>query len=225
VVEPVTYLRASDEEVSPIDLGDAVLRLAAAALCPVSSLNARWRKGRRSADHMLVGLGAGLFTLLGISGFRDLTRVAAQVVAGVGFLGAGAIFRHGATVRGLTTAAGLWTSAAVGMAAGLGEYAVALVATGVALVVLYVVGVVQWLFRGKRLPATVVLDVKLSDPTHVVARSAAARVMVQPLGSVTVQEIGSGKALLRVRVEPNAAEALMVQIHSLPDVERVTRVE
>ena len=151
--------------------------------------------------------------------------VAAQVVAGVGFLGAGAIFRHGATVRGLTTAAGLWTSAAVGIAAGLGEYPVAVVATGVAFVVLYVVGVVQWLFRGRRDPATTLLEVRLSEPEQVTAASAAARDLVQPLGSVVVQEIGAGKAVIRVRVEPKAAEALMVKLHSLPSVERVTRVD
>jgi hypothetical protein len=87
------------------------------------------------------------------------------------------------------------------------------------------VGVVQWLFRGKRQPATVVLEVKLSDPDHVMAASTSARGLVQPLGSVTVQEIGSGKAILRVRVEPKAAESLMVQLHSLPEVERVARVE
>jgi putative Mg2+ transporter-C (MgtC) family protein len=212
-----------------IDLGDAALRLvAAAALSGVIGFEREVaQKAAGVRTHMLVGLGAGLFTLVGVTGFvgSDPARVAAQVVAGVGFLGAGAIFRHGVTVRGLTTAAGLWTSAAVGMAAGLGEYAVAVVATGVALVVLYVVGVVQWLFRGKRQPATVVLEVKLSDPDHVMAASTSARGLVQPLGSVTVQEIGSGKAILRVRVEPKAAESLMVQLHSLPEVERVARVE
>ena len=212
-----------------IDLGDAALRLvAAAALSGVIGFEREVaQKAAGLRTHMLVGLGAGLFTLVGVTGFvgSDPARVAAQVVAGVGFLGAGAIFRHGITVRGLTTAAGLWTSAAVGMAAGLGEYAVAVVATGVALVVLYVVGVVQWLFRGKREPATVVLEVKLGDPDHVMAASTAARGLVQPLGSVMVQEIGSGKAILRVRVEPRAAESLMVQLHSLPGVERVSRVE
>ena len=212
-----------------IELGDAALRLvAAAALSGVIGFEREVaQKAAGLRTHMLVGLGAGLFTLVGVTGFvgSDPARVAAQVVAGVGFLGAGAIFRHGVTVRGLTTAAGLWTSAAVGMAAGLGEYAVAVVATGVALVVLYVVGVVQWLFRGKREPATVVLEVKLRDPHHVMAASTAARDLVQPLGSVTVHEIGSGKAILRVRVEPKAAESLMVQLHSLPEVERVARVE
>jgi uncharacterized membrane protein YhiD involved in acid resistance len=151
--------------------------------------------------------------------------VAAQVVAGVGFLGAGAIFRSGLTVRGLTTAAGLWTAAAVGMAAALGEYAVAVVATGVAVVVLYVVGWVQWLFRGKRDPATTVLELRLHEPSQVMAASAAARALVQPTGQVSVHEIGSGKAILRVRVAPSECEDVMVRLHGLPEVDRVSRLE
>lgn len=212
-----------------IEISDAVIRLVAAAgLSGVIGFEREVaQKAAGVRTHMLVGLGSGLFTLLGVVGFvgSDPARVAAQVVAGVGFLGAGAIFRLGFTVRGLTTAAGLWTAAAVGMAAGLGEYAVAMVATGVALVVLYVVGIVQWLFRGKRDPATAMLEVRLDDPAKVVAASAAARGLVHPVGSVSVQEIGSGKAVLRVRVAPRDCEDLMVRLHALTEVDRVTRLE
>ena len=91
--------------------------------------------------HMLVSVGAALFTLVGAYGFADLSiastdpsRVAAQVVTGVGFLGAGVIFRQGFTIRGLTTAASLWIVAAVGMAAGAGYWKGAVIAAGAALV-------------------------------------------------------------------------------------------
>ncbi|HVL54640.1 MAG TPA: MgtC/SapB family protein [Vitreimonas sp.] len=90
--------------------------------------------------HLLVSLGAGLFTVLSIVGFPpgegaplDPSRVAAQVVSGIGFLGAGAIIKDGFSVRGLTTAASLWATAAVGMAAGAGDHLIALVATGIVL--------------------------------------------------------------------------------------------
>ena len=212
-----------------VPLEDAVVRLlVAAALSGVIGFEREVaQKAAGVRTHMLVGLGAGLFTLVGVTGFAgsDPARVAAQVVAGVGFLGAGAIFRSGLTVRGLTTAAGLWTAAAVGMAAGLGEFAVALVATGVALVVLYVVGVVQWLFRGRRSAATAVLEVRLDRPELVASTSAAARALVAPAGSVAVQEVGRGKALLRVRVEPKECENLMVRLHGLEGVDRVARVD
>lgn len=97
--------------------------------------------------HLLVSVGAALFTLISAYAWRDFdfgggvtfdpTRIAAQVVTGVGFLGAGAIIRQGLAVRGLTTAATLWVVAAIGMAAGAGFYWAALLATVVALVTLW----------------------------------------------------------------------------------------
>ena len=212
-----------------IDLGDAILRLiAAAGLSGVIGFEREVaQKAAGLRTHMLVGLGAGMFTVLSIDGFpgSDPARIAAQIVAGVGFLGAGAIFRHGLTVRGLTTAAGLWTAAAVGMAAGVGEFAVAMAATGVALVVLYLVGVVQWLFRGRRQMATAVLEVKLGDPAVVEAVVSTARSLVAPIGTVVIHEIGIGKAVVRVTTEPREAGAVMVEMQRQPGVERVTRLD
>jgi uncharacterized membrane protein YhiD involved in acid resistance len=78
--------------------------------------------------HLLVSLGACLFTIVGAYGFHDFgskvdpTRVAAQIVTGIGFLGAGTIIREGISVRGLTTAGSLWIVAAIGMASGAGYY-------------------------------------------------------------------------------------------------------
>lgn len=86
--------------------------------------------------HALVSLGAAVFTLAGAETMgTDPTRVAAQVVSGIGFLGGGAILRERASVRGLTTAATLWAAAAIGLACGLGRYYVAALAAGAAVVV------------------------------------------------------------------------------------------
>ena len=90
--------------------------------------------------HLLVSLGSAVFTVLSIHGFQgveapgvtptvDPSRIAAQVVSGIGFLGAGAILKYGTSIRGLTTAASLWTTAAVGMAAGAGQWVIAGVGT------------------------------------------------------------------------------------------------
>ena len=83
--------------------------------------------------HALVSLGAAIFTVVSAYGLTgpqsDPTRIAAQIVSGVGFLGGGAILHHGGTVRGLTTAASLWAVAAVGMAAGAGLMIMAAVST------------------------------------------------------------------------------------------------
>jgi putative Mg2+ transporter-C (MgtC) family protein len=75
--------------------------------------------------HMLLSLGACLFTLVSAYAFgggSDPSRLAAQIVTGIGFLGGGAILRHGASVRGLTTAASIWSTCAVGVAVGTGRY-------------------------------------------------------------------------------------------------------
>jgi putative Mg2+ transporter-C (MgtC) family protein len=115
---------------------EVVLRLVLAALlCGAIGFEREVRDqpaGFRT--HILLGLGAALFTLVSAYGFEpftraalgsgglqfDPTRIAAQIVAGVGFLGAGAIIRQGRDVRGLTTAASLWAVSAIGMAAGAG---------------------------------------------------------------------------------------------------------
>lgn len=88
--------------------------------------------------HLLLSLGSALFTVLSIFGFPtaegaplDPSRVAAQIVSGIGFLGAGAIIKDGLSIRGLTTAASLWAAAAVGMAAGAQLYLLGAVATGI----------------------------------------------------------------------------------------------
>lgn len=98
--------------------------------------------------HLLVALGSAIFTEMSFAGFGqvlksgqatniDPTRIAAQIVAGIGFLGAGAILKYGTTIRGLTTAASLWVTAAVGMAAGAGEQFVALIGVGLAILSLW----------------------------------------------------------------------------------------
>ncbi len=100
--------------------------------------------------HMMVGMGAALFTIVGAELGMDRTRMAAQVVSGIGFIGAGTIFRAGDSIKGLTTAAGLWTVAAIGVAAGFGMIGLATTATLVALFVLFgLLPVVDWIGRGR----------------------------------------------------------------------------
>jgi putative Mg2+ transporter-C (MgtC) family protein len=103
----------------------------------------REQKGKSAGlrTHMLVALGAALFVLVpqqaGVSN-ADLTRVLQGLVAGIGFLGAGTIIqgRSEEDVKGLTTAAGIWLTAAIGVAAGMGREASAVLSTVLALVIL-----------------------------------------------------------------------------------------
>lgn len=110
--------------------------------------------------HMLVALGSALFTVLSIRGFMgepgaapvDPTRIAAQIVSGIGFLGAGAILKDGIVIRGLTTAASLWATSAVGMAAGAAEYVIAAVAAAVIIVSLWPINAIADRLHGSNLP-------------------------------------------------------------------------
>lgn len=95
----------------------------------------RETRGREAGfrTNMLISIGACLFTLLSISGFplrssasQDTARVAAQIVSGIGFLGAGALFRTEHRTKGMTTAATIWVVAAIGMAVGVKAYALAI---------------------------------------------------------------------------------------------------
>ncbi|CAM5776345.1 hypothetical protein LMIY3S_05481 [Labrys miyagiensis] len=103
-----------------------------------------WTAGLRT--HMLVRVGACLMMIVSAFGFGDAlgdqhvvldpSRIAAQVVSGIGFLGAGTILLRGEVIKGLTTAASLWTVAAIGLAVGGGLYVAALLTTGVILLIL-----------------------------------------------------------------------------------------
>ena len=110
--------------------------------------------------HILICLGAALFGLISVAGFDafeaargdtnvnvDVTRVASQVVVGIGFIGGGAILKWGGSVRGLTTAASIWTVAAIGLAVGVGYYAAAIAVTVAVLVSLVGLRFVRQFFR------------------------------------------------------------------------------
>lgn len=111
--------------------------------------------------HILVSLGACVFTILSIYGFKmhiavdvigtnDPARIAAQVITGIGFIGAGTVMRHGTSVSGITTAATLWICAAIGMSCGCGEYMTAILASLVTLVVLILIRRLEKNFLSKR---------------------------------------------------------------------------
>jgi putative Mg2+ transporter-C (MgtC) family protein len=137
--------------VPTLDSLELVLRLAlAAALGGAIGLERELREREAGLrTHLLVSLGSALFTVVSAYGFHtflnsganvvraDPSRIAAQIVTGIGFLGAGAIIRQGLSVRGLTTAATLWVVAAIGMACGAGYYSAAVVTTVLVIVSLW----------------------------------------------------------------------------------------
>ncbi len=126
---------------------DFFLRILVASLCGAGIGFERSKRYKEAGirTHIIVCCGAALLMVVSKYGFVDLTgadglyfngtrgadpaRIAAQVVSGIGFLGAGVIFKHGSSIKGLTTAAGLWTTAGIGLAIGAGMYGVGMFAS------------------------------------------------------------------------------------------------
>lgn len=148
-------------------------RLLLAAVC--SGLIGYERETAQKAaglrTHTLVGVGAAVFSVASIISFDgpDESRVAAQIVTGIGFLGAGAIFREGTFVSGLTTAAGLWVAASIGMAAGAGTYWLAVIGTSVTLVTLYGLRTIDAAIRRRKAKVRSRLEIHIGDLTRLEA--------------------------------------------------------
>lgn len=122
---------------------EMVLRLLLATALGAGIGYQRERAGKVAGlrTHILIALGAALFTVVSVFGFSgavDPSRVAAGVVAGVGFIGAGVIFRGEEGVAGLTTAASIWIVAAIGLAAGAGLYLISVIVTLIAIGILMI---------------------------------------------------------------------------------------
>ena len=151
-------LQLASSALPTLNWDESLLRLALAAVLGGLIGVERELREREAGlrTHLLVALGSALFTIVGAYGFHafldtganvvraDPTRIAAQIVTGIGFLGAGAIIRQGLSVRGLTTAATLWVVAAVGLAAGAGYYSVAVITTALVLIALYPLRIIAY---------------------------------------------------------------------------------
>jgi putative Mg2+ transporter-C (MgtC) family protein len=132
----------------PIAFGELVVRLTLATLlgAVIGVERSYRRKPAGLRTNVLIAFGSALFSILSLeigTGVGTPDRIAAQIVTGVGFLGAGAILRTGASVQGLTTAATIWVNAAVGMAAGVGRYGVAIAGAAITLIVLAILPFVE----------------------------------------------------------------------------------
>ena len=177
--------------------------------------------------HLLVSVGSAGFTLLSMHVLAgpdgDPGRVAAQIVSGIGFLGAGAILKEGATIRGLTTAASLWAVAAVGMAAGAGAWVIAIVVTAIVVFSLWPLRVVAERYVGGQ-AHRVRMQLATQDP-HVLGR--AVELVAAQGGTVahlaTAHTPGGGLAIdLEIRVSSSSAgAALTAAIAALESMELV----
>ena len=173
--------------------------------------------------HMLVSVGAALFTLVSAYAWRDFhfsnasgvtfdpTRIAAQVVTGVGFLGAGAIIRQGLSVRGLTTAATLWVVAAIGMAAGAGYYSAATITTVLVLFSLWPLRIMAYRIMPRLRPEEGRLEVELRPGATTVSIVEAVEQTGGAVRSLEFQHEGDRKRVdVRVRMREGREAAVLV---------------
>jgi putative Mg2+ transporter-C (MgtC) family protein len=185
--------------------------------------------------HLLVSVGSCLFTLVSAYGFHeflvgggnvvraDPTRIAAQIVTGIGFLGAGAIIRQGFSVRGLTTAATLWVVAAIGMASGAGYFSAAVITTALVLFSLWPLRIIAFRVMTRYRPETDRLLVQLptgESPAPLIEKLEALGGQLQSLE--VGHEADRRTVLMDVTLPPKAAAPAIVS--QLSELEHVLEV-
>lgn len=177
--------------------------------------------------HVLVALGSSLITIMSIYAFadfgtlpRDPARIAANIVTGIGFLGAGTIMREGSSVRGLTTAASIWVVAGIGMAIGSGMYFPAIVTTVLAFIILE--GIIEKYFIRKQHNLTINIssDSKIREIGEILHKYdiSIKHVSILPINN---SEYISVVFSVRVLVQENIREA----INELKKIEGIVSVQ
>jgi len=221
--------------VGPDELGMAIFRMAAA--CALGGAIGWQREAHdRPAGfrtHILVCVGACLVMLVSLGASSpavtggsaaDPGRIAAQVVSGIGFLGAGTILRQGSIIRGLTTAASLWTVAAIGLAAGLGGsyLLLAAAATLLVLLILTLFSHVEARMLSHRQVHGLHLAITHSEISAVLGALADRGVMIGSVGSSRPDSQGVQRLHFLLRVPPHTSrEELTRALITLPGVQEV----
>ena len=173
--------------------------------------------------HMLVALGSTLFTVAGADlAHTDPTRVAAQVVTGIGFLGGGAILKEGVNIRGLTTAGSLWVTAAIGLSVGLRQWAAAGATTALTMGVLWLVKVVERDWMPRRRMIEVVLFIEPDAALDQVEQSLGS---VLPQAKVRRIDFAGSKQSISITARANAGAPLSSLAEQLRQLQGVHGVE
>jgi putative Mg2+ transporter-C (MgtC) family protein len=215
-----------------------ILRLLMAALLGsiigIDRERLAWAPGLRT--HMLVCVGACLFMIVSAFGFADIlgtkavvldpSRIAAQVVSGIGFLGAGTILLRGEVVRGLTTAASLWSVAAIGLAVGGGLYVQAIAATVIIMIILAGIKPVEERFLQRHRSHEIVLETRPGELSLGALEAALgyrarriSRYVARPSETAGLESV----AITLTRLTPREIEEIENILRTLPGVSRVDR--
>src|SRR3954447_9381194 len=216
-------------EIPTLSGSHALLRLVVAAALGAAIGFERELRDREAGmrTHLLVALGSCLFTLVSAYGFNeflvqggsvvraDPSRIAAQIVTGIGFLGAGAIIRDGLSVRGLTTAASLWIVAAIGMSTRAGYYAAAIDATALTLLALWPLRILAYRLLERMRPDETRIVVELEPGQSVLP-------LLDQVGDVKQLEVEDDRNRRVVTLElEHVDEALVARLTDEPYVKAV----
>lgn len=218
---------------TPDMVGRLVVAAALGSVIGLERERLSWAAGLRT--HMLVAVGSALIMIVSAYGFDDVlrgehvvldpSRIAAQVVSGIGFLGAGAILLRGKVVRGLTTAASVWAVAAVGLAAGGGLYAAATTATVLILLILAGIKPLEERYRARRQTRDFTLIVTPGQ-AGIEALSAALKGSNARIRQYVAQRNETGDAEeVRVRVAPVSGRDIESILGRMRAIEGVREVE
>ena len=198
--------------IKDFNLLSVLLRLLLSALAGAAIGVERAAHGRAAGlrTHMTVALGSAMTVMVGLYAIQvlgldsDPLRIAAQVISGLGFLGAGSILlrRGGSQIQGLTTAAGLWTAATIGIAVGIGFYEGALIATLAVILILSIISRVEFRMNRKRQRMSVYLEITSVDAVKTTVATlkqdfGAIECQVTPPRSGTLPHVGV-EALIRM---------------------------
>jgi putative Mg2+ transporter-C (MgtC) family protein len=225
--------------ITPFDWQMIIRLLAAAVLGSVIGADRErltWAAGLRT--HMLVCVGACLFMIVSAFGFSDIlgtprvvldpSRIAAQVVSGIGFLGAGSILLRGEVVRGLTTAASLWTVAAIGLAVGGGLYVEAVIATIIILIILAGIKPIEERFQKRNKSHELLVETEpgsLSVAALDAALGYRAKRITRYVAAASETPGLEDVSITITRLSPKDVAEIERDLAALPGVRRVTRTD
>jgi putative Mg2+ transporter-C (MgtC) family protein len=208
-----------------LSFGDMAVRLLLATLLTGLIGFEREATGKAAGlrTHSMVGFGAALFTIVSIAGFDegDPARVAAQIVTGIGFLGAGAIWRSEDRVRGLTTAAGLWAAAAIGMGIGSGLLLIGTVGTLITLVVLLGLRRVDMVIARRIAITPDQIAVTIDNVARIKQVIKLVERIDDSVDEISFERNPDGTGVLVIAVEPDRAKMISEMIQSMKGVAEV----
>lgn len=179
--------------------------------------------------HMILVLGACLAAIIseemGAQFGSDPTRLAAQVISGIGFLGAGAILRFGFNIKGLTTATTLWTMAIVGLALGFGYYLIAVITTAFMLIILTLMNVIEKKFVRTNLIRNVVVDVDYEDGVIRAVRKTMSEIAEKLISFSVRKSARTSRLRITIVAQFNKSESIEDLVEKISKIEGLRNIK